>query len=802
MRPTIATSQSGAWIAATTGLLAVGALGMVASGAGMLPALALAVTPILAYVAWYVDPVWPLSLGIAASVFSGYSNRLGFPIGPDRLLILWGTVSLALRTPGAAQRPALHARPVHLLLGLTVVYTLCSAVLAGTLLHQAALFGLLDRLAVPFLMFFIAPAAFATARRRSILMATLVVTGGYLGLTALFEAVGAHALVFPKYIVDASVGLHEDRARGPFAEAVANGMGLYFCAVAAAVALATWRGHKWARVAAAAVLILCVAGLVFTLTRSVWIGSALGSAAALAATPSLRRLLVPAGAAAAVLVLVMFLLIPGLSGRASEREGSKLPVWARLNTNAAAVRMLADRPLVGFGWAGFVPASEPYYSQSDAYPLNAAGLEVHNVFLARAVELGLVGATIWLAAFAIAMRASFLTRGPPEALILRAGLVALLVQWLVVANFAPLAYAFPNLLLWTWAGILWCWHPPPVPVTARPATRISQLVAPAPAFRRGSSGVVDNARPARPSRVPLAAVAAAVFLSAGAAALVGEHARGAGSQARPADRSVAGAGLRFVGVPGWTRATPQQRGPDIPSFRHPLVLVNEVEQMWVVAELLPATSYTLLPDAFVQQHASARSPSTVVRLKGDLRALRYTGFALRDGAPPSLAIYAAPTWKGVATVVCQPASDRLARSACDEIVASLTVPGAGALPARPDAAFRIQLPGAVAALNAEGARARKMLAAARTPRGQVAGALATAASYRKAAATLARVLPPGDGLPRNVVLTLRRAAAAHGGLADAARRADALRFSAAASAINGVEAELRRLVQRAGSKTP
>jgi putative inorganic carbon (hco3(-)) transporter len=464
--------------AAAFGCVALAAVAAAAAGLELAPAVALALAPAIAYLAWHMDPVWSLSIGIAASIFSANSKYLGFPIGPDRILIIGGLLALAFRTPGARGRPAIRAQPVHWLLAVTVLYAGASALLTGTLLQHEPFFGLLDRLALPFLMFFVAPTVFATARQRSILLATLVVTGGYLGLTALFEALGVRALVFPKYILDPTLGIHEERARGPFLEAVGNGLSLYGCGVAAAVALWRWRHLKWVRVAAAVVLVLCAAGLVFTLTRAVWIASAAATLVALLATPGLRRLLVPVAVAGTLLVVITLAFVPGLSDQASERESAQRPVWSRLNVNSAAVRMIGERPLLGFGWGGFVSASTPYLTQHDSYPLVGYGLEVHNVFLGRAVDLGLIGAAIWLVALVAALGGAAVTRGPPEAIAFRAGLIALIVNWVVVANFGPLGYAFPNLLLWTWAGIVWRWR--------LPASSLAPAAAIASHPRRGS----------------------------------------------------------------------------------------------------------------------------------------------------------------------------------------------------------------------------------------------------------------------------------------------------------------------------
>ena len=52
----------------------------------------------------------------------------------------------------------------------------------------------------------------------------LVAVGAYLGITAFLQEVNLDQLVFPAYITDPSVGIHADRARGPFVEAAANGL--------------------------------------------------------------------------------------------------------------------------------------------------------------------------------------------------------------------------------------------------------------------------------------------------------------------------------------------------------------------------------------------------------------------------------------------------------------------------------------------------------------------------------------------------------------------------------------------------
>jgi hypothetical protein len=50
--------------------------------------------------------------------------------------------------------------------------------------------------------------------------------------------------------------------------------------------------------------------------------------------------------------------------------------------------------------------------------------------------------------------AVFAAPDTPELRVWRIGLVAIAVDFLVIINFAPSSYAFPTILLWTWAGLL------------------------------------------------------------------------------------------------------------------------------------------------------------------------------------------------------------------------------------------------------------------------------------------------------------------------------------------------------------
>jgi O-antigen ligase len=231
------------------------------------------------------------------------------------------------------------------------------------------------------------------------------------------------------------------------------GAGLWSCAVATLVGAAVSRRRR-VRVAALLVAGLCVIGVFLTLTRTIWVAAAASALLTLGITPGLRRYLVPVTVTCGLLVAGAWFTIPGLASQARTRESAQASIWDRQNSNAAALRMLKARPLVGFGWNSFKEASPPYYRQAFGYPLTAVG-EVHNVFLSNLAELGLIGTSLWLVALVMAVGVP-LIRPPPLGLRpWRVGLLAIAIMWVVVAFFDPLPYVFPNLLLWTWCGILW-----------------------------------------------------------------------------------------------------------------------------------------------------------------------------------------------------------------------------------------------------------------------------------------------------------------------------------------------------------
>ena len=438
----------------------------------------------LAYLAWHVDPAWTLTASIILSIFQGWWGQLGplgsLPVPPDRLLLLAGALAVILRAPPVRNRPEFKAEPIHWLLLAALVFAAGSALAAGTFFSKSGFFRLFDRFgAGPFLMFALAPLVFASERRRNILLGALTALGAYLGLTALFETISLHALVVPRYILDPNLGFHVGRARGPFLEAEANGIALFFCAVSAIVAGTIYRQRAGIRIACSLVAVLCLAGDLFTLSRAVWLGTAVAIAVTLVSVRPLRRFLLPAVVGALGIVVIPLVLIPGLASSAGKREAEQVTLWDRANLNAAAARAIEAKPLLGVGWDRFADVSEPLFRRSPGRPLTAVGPQscdslpdagkrpgpggfppkctepVHNSYLSNLAELGVVGGGLWVVALIFAFSGAIGRRGPPEFIPWRVGLLAITVMWAVVAFFTPLEGPFSPIVLWVWAGITW-----------------------------------------------------------------------------------------------------------------------------------------------------------------------------------------------------------------------------------------------------------------------------------------------------------------------------------------------------------
>ncbi len=124
---------------------------------------------------------------------------------------------------------------------------------------------------VPFALFHLAGLVFQEERRRRQFESFALVVLAYLCFTSIAFLVGAKSWIFPRFILDESLGYHVDRARGPLLQAVANGVSLNLLGVLALHALLRGRIRG---VKAALLLAWLPVAILATMTRAVWLSFA------------------------------------------------------------------------------------------------------------------------------------------------------------------------------------------------------------------------------------------------------------------------------------------------------------------------------------------------------------------------------------------------------------------------------------------------------------------------------------------------------------------------------------------------
>jgi O-antigen ligase len=420
-------------------------------------AIGLCLVGLALYLLLRLGTTYAFCLALVAEVFSGYGAQFHLPISPDRILIALAFGMLLVQSIRGKMPLRVKWGWVHIALLVALTYATVSAILIGSITQSAPFFALLDRFgAIPFIVFTLAPVIFGNPRDRNILLGFLVGLGLYLGVTAILEGVHAYSLVFPRYIANPNVGIHFGRARGPFGDAAANGVGMFQCSVAAVIAVRCWR-RDWARLLAILAVALCMVGEVFTLTRGAWLGAALGILVTMLMVRGLRRFLVPSLLVGAVAVLALYSFVPGLRSEIHTRtSGGKAThaVWDRLNTNSAAIRIAEEHPFTGIGWDEFRYRGATYQQQALTYPITTGQIEVHNVFLSHLAELGFPGATLWIVGLLLALGPALLRPTTPELRLWRIGLIAVVVNWLVLSSTTPMPYPFCNMFVWLMAGVV------------------------------------------------------------------------------------------------------------------------------------------------------------------------------------------------------------------------------------------------------------------------------------------------------------------------------------------------------------
>jgi O-antigen ligase len=311
---------------------------------------------------------------------------------------------------------------------------------------------LASKLIVPFVLFHVAGLVFTEERELRKFEVFALVVLAYLSFTAIAFLTGAHALIFPRFILDESLGIHVDRARGPFLQAVANGVSLNILGL---VALHAYQRGKVQGLKSAVLLASVPIAILATMTRAVWLSFA-SSVVALhffSRNHKMRRAYVGLALIAATGLLVI-LSSPELAAVLNDRLEERGPVEFREAVYAGSWQMFLERPLTGWGFHQ-MPAELPRYvseyKDKVLYP--------HNTYLELLAEDGVagLGLYVWLmwemwrlgrGAIPAQEKEGFL-----DGQFHRLWPILLVVYW-VNSALVVMSYQFVNAVLFTMAGML------------------------------------------------------------------------------------------------------------------------------------------------------------------------------------------------------------------------------------------------------------------------------------------------------------------------------------------------------------
>ncbi|MCC7337776.1 MAG: O-antigen ligase family protein [Pirellulaceae bacterium] len=220
--------------------------------------------------------------------------------------------------------------------------------------------------------------------------------GLYLGITAILEMAKLWGLVFPRFIGDPTIGIHFGRARGPMLQSVRLGVTLLACLtplIIYTIWLQPLKRVSWG--ACLAIGPILGAGVMLTLTRSVWMG--LGLVAVLLTGLCMQGIPRRAAFVGMLFAALAIVIVKGDDLVSFKREYSAAETRESTYMRAAfayvSLEMFRDRPVMGFGFNQFQVYNRPYLADrsTDIRLESIRGYVHHNSFLSLLVDLGIVG---------------------------------------------------------------------------------------------------------------------------------------------------------------------------------------------------------------------------------------------------------------------------------------------------------------------------------------------------------------------------------------------------------------------------
>jgi O-antigen ligase len=369
----------------------------------------------------------------------------------DRVAFVLLVLGVAGRAAVTRQRLLVVERATWPMIGLTL---LAVASVAQQPFDNQTWSLLAAKFFVPFALFHLAGLVFREERRLRQFETFVLVVLAYLCFTSVAFLVDAKSLIFPRFILDESLGYHADRARGPLLQAVANGVSLNLLGVLALHALLRERIRG---LRATVLLASLPVAILATMTRAVWVSFAVSVGVLIFRSHNRRlRLICVSVVIVGVLGLLIALRFDDQRRALTDRLRESGPLDFRQAVYAGGWQMFLEKPFTGWG-VNQMPAE--LVRHVSGYKEKGKELDPHNTYLELLVEHGIFG----LALYAWLMWEIWrLGRGPvPRAE--RHGLlnqqfhfmwpVLLGIYW-VNAAVVVMNYQFVNGLLFAMAGML------------------------------------------------------------------------------------------------------------------------------------------------------------------------------------------------------------------------------------------------------------------------------------------------------------------------------------------------------------
>jgi O-antigen ligase len=304
---------------------------------------------------------------------------------------------------------------------------------------------------VPFVLYHLAGLVFADETSLRRLELFFLVTFAYLLFIAVAFVLNARELIFPSFILDPSLGIHADRARGPFLQAVANGVSLNLLGL---IALNSYRRGRLRGVLALVFVIAFPLAIVATKTRAVWLSSAACLAWLLVSSrdPRTRRALKSMALVIAIGALLFFTFANSDTSLSSRLEDQS-PLDYRAAVYGAGWQMFLEKPLLG--WPALQIQSQLAARITD---FHVETYILHNTYLEIAVNHGILGLGLylWMILALFGLRAPSplpAVQGFPDRHF-RSLWPLFVFVFVLNASFVVMNYQFVSGLLFTLAGIL------------------------------------------------------------------------------------------------------------------------------------------------------------------------------------------------------------------------------------------------------------------------------------------------------------------------------------------------------------